>query len=271
MTSLDTARFRPAPNHRIDLADYDPADTAGFKKDEGIAKEVALEDTLNTLQDRLYAEGKQSLLVVFQAMDAGGKDGAIKKVFDTINPQGVRVASFKAPSTLELSHDFLWRIHQQVPPKGYISIFNRSHYEDVLVVRVNQLVDEPVWRARYGHINAFERLLTDSGTRILKFFLHISKDEQKKRLQARLDDPTKNWKFSPGDLPVRAQWDDYMAAYADALTECNTAYAPFYIVPANKKWFRDLLITQVICETLTAMNPQYPPPAPGIVGMVIPD
>lgn len=271
MPAFAADRYRVKPHAHVDLSAIDPADTAGYKKDRALAEEAELESSLDDLQERLYAEGKQALLVVFQAMDAGGKDGAIKKVFDSVNPQGVRVASFKAPTPLELSHDFLWRVHQQVPPKGYIGIFNRSHYEDVLIARVNQLVPEPVWRARYDHINAFESLLTASGTRILKFYLHISKAEQKERLQARLDDPAKHWKFSTGDLPVREQWDAYMAAYADALGRCSTDQAPWYIVPANKKWFRDLVITRIICETLSDMNPQFPPAEPGLDRIVIPD
>jgi len=268
---LDTSAYRPKPPSYSILSTFDPADTAGYKKEDALLLERSYEAELADWQERLYAEGQQALLVVFQAMDAGGKDGAIKKVFDSVNPQGVRVTSFKVPTPLELAHDFLWRVHQQVPPQGYIGIFNRSHYEDVLIARVNNLVPESVWRTRYDHINAFEKLLADSGTRILKFYLHISKAEQKERLQARLADPAKHWKFSSGDLPVREQWDDYMAAYADALTHCNTDYAPWYVIPANKKWFRDLLITRIICETLTDMNPQFPSAEAGLEQIVIPD
>jgi PPK2 family polyphosphate:nucleotide phosphotransferase len=263
--------LRPEPGSRVRLADFDPDYRGDYRKATAQTEESALEERLAALQERLYAERKQALLVVLQAMDAGGKDGTIKKVFNSINPQGVRVTSFKVPTALELSHDFLWRIHQQVPPKGYIGIFNRSHYEDVLIVRVNELVPEQVWRGRYDHINHFEKLLADSGTRILKFFLHISKDEQKKRLQERLDNPDKHWKFSIGDLPVRERWDDYMAAYGDALTLCNTDYAPWYIIPANRKWYRNLVITRIIVETLEDMNPQFPPEEPGLENVVIPD
>lgn len=263
--------YRVKPDGKVDLSRIDADDTAGLSKAEAQRLEDDMEARLAELQERLYAESKQALLVVFQAMDAGGKDGAIRKVFDCVNPQGVRVASFKAPTPLELSHDFLWRIHQQVPPKGFIGIFNRSHYEDVLVVRVNELVPEPVWKARYEQINAFEALLHASGTRILKFYLHISKDEQKQRFEERLQDPTKHWKFSTGDLPVRERWDDYMRAYEAALSRCSTADAPWYIIPANKKWFRDLLITQLIVETLEAMDPQFPDPEPGLDTIVIPD
>jgi PPK2 family polyphosphate:nucleotide phosphotransferase len=204
-------------------------------------------------------------------MDAGGKDSAIKKVFDHVNPQGVHVTSFKAPTSEELAHDFLWRVHQHVPGKGYIGIFNRSHYEDVLVVRVNNLMPEDVWQQRYDHINNFERLLTDSGTRILKFYLHISKDEQKERFQERLDNPDKHWKFSMGDLPVREKWNAYMEAFEAVLTRCNTAYAPWYIIPANRKWYRNLVVTRTIVETLESMNPQYPPAEPGLDEVIIPD
>src|SRR5690606_3548652 len=184
---------------------------------------------------------------------------------------GVRVTSFKAPTAQELAHDFLWRVHREVPPKGYIGIFNRSHYEDVLVVRVNRLVPRDVWRKRYDHINNFERMLADNGTRIIKFYLHISKDEQRERFQKRLDDPEKHWKFSTGDLAVREQWDEYMKAYQDVLTQCNTDYAPWYIIPANRKWYRDLVITRTIVETLEDMNPKYPPAEPDLDKVVIPD
>ncbi len=263
--------LRPAPGRKIVLADYDPDYHGNYDKNKARKEEKALEERLTMLQERLYAEGKQSLLVVLQAMDAGGKDGAIKKVFDSINPQGIRVTNFKVPSPLELSHDFLWRVHHHVPPKGYIGIFNRSHYEDVLVVRVNKLVNEETWHKRYDHINHFEWLLADSGTRILKFFLHISKAEQKERLQERLDLPEKHWKFSKGDLPVREQWDDYMQAYEDAITRCNTDYAPWHIIPANRKWYRNLVITRTIVQALEEMNPQFPPSEPDLEHVVIPD
>lgn len=264
-------RLIPEPGHAVRLKDYDPDYRGGYDKDSAGELESALEERLFKLQERLYAERKQALLVVLQAMDVGGKDGTIKRVFDSVNPQGVRVTNFKAPTPDELAHDFLWRVHCQTPPKGYIGIFNRSHYEDVLVVRVNELVPESVWRARYEAINAFERLLTANGTRVLKFFLHISKAEQKKRLQERLDEPEKNWKFSAGDLPVRARWDEYMAAYEDAIERCSTPHAPWHIVPANHKWYRNLVVTQTIVAALEDMNPQYPPPEPGLDKVVIPD
>lgn len=268
MSKID---FTPKSGAKVDLKDYDPNYAGESNKETAKPAILKLQAKMQELQERLYAESKQSLLIVLQAMDTGGKDGAIKKVFEGINPQGVRVAAFKAPSLEELSHDFLWRVHPHVPPKGYIGIFNRSHYEDVLVVRVNQLVPESIWKARYDHINHFERLLADNGTRILKFYLHISKDEQKERLQERLDTPEKRWKFSSGDLPVRERWDEYMKAYEDLLTHCNTEYAPWTIVPANRKWYRDLVITTKIVETLTHMNPKYPEAEPGLDKIVIPD
>lgn len=263
--------FVPEPLHPVRLKDYDPDyHEEGWDKKSAREEVKNLQSQMRALQEKLYAQGEKSLLIVLQAMDAGGKDGTIKKVFQGVNPQGVQVTSFKAPSTEELSHDFLWRIHHHTPARGYIGIFNRSHYEDVLIVRVNNLVPQDVWQKRYDHINNFERLLVDSGTRILKFFLYISKDEQRERFQERLDRPDKNWKFSMGDLPVREQWDEYMAAYEDMLTRCNTNYSPWYIIPANRKWYRDLVVTRAIVEALDDMQLAYPPPEPGLENVVIP-
>jgi PPK2 family polyphosphate:nucleotide phosphotransferase len=264
-------RFAPKPGEKVRLKGYDPDFHGGYDKESAKVEIAALQDKMSELQERLYAESRQSLLIVLQAMDTGGKDGAIKKVFQGINPQGVRVTAFKAPTPLELSQDFLWRVHQHTPPKGYIGIFNRSHYEDVLIVRVNNLAPKSIWQKRYDHINHFEKMLGDSGTRILKFYLHISKDEQKERLQARLENPDKTWKFSTGDLPVREQWDDYMRAYEAAITQCNTDFAPWHIVPANHKWYRDLYIARAIVHTLEAMNPAFPAPESGLDQVVIPD
>jgi PPK2 family polyphosphate:nucleotide phosphotransferase len=264
-------RLIPKVGSKVSLKEYDPAYTGSYDKDDAKKEEAKLEAKLADLQEKLYAQGMQSLLVVLQAMDAGGKDSTIKKVFDSVNPQGTRVTSFKAPNAEELAHDFLWRIHQHVPPKGYIGIFNRSHYEDVLVVRVNKIVPREVWEQRYDRINEFERQLHASGTRILKFYLHISKDEQKQRLQDRLDRPDKWWKFSVEDLPVREQWDQYMEAFEAVLTFCNTAYAPWYIVPANHKWYRDVVITRAIVETLEDMKVDYPRPKQDLSGVTIPD
>lgn len=261
----------PSAGSAVNLKDYDPDYHENYDKNSARDEIVRLQERLCALQEMLYAQGTQALLIVLQAMDAGGKDGTIKHVFEPINPQGVSVTSFKAPTSQELAHDFLWRIHQHAPPKGYMGIFNRSHYEDVLVVRVNNLVPPEIWEKRYQHINHFERLLVDSGTRVLKFFLHISKDEQKKRLQARLDQPDKHWKFATADLGVRAQWDDYMEAYEAVLTRCNTKYAPWHIVPANYKWYRNLVVTRALVRGMEAMNLAYPPPEPGLDKVNIPD
>lgn len=228
-------------------------------------------DRLIELQPQLYAEDRQQLLVVFQAMDGGGKDSTTRHVFKGVNPQGVHVISFKQPSKRELSHDFLWRVHHAVPPTGMIHVFNRSHYEDVLVARVDKLVPESVWQQRFAQINQFEELLTQTGTRILKFYLHISKAEQKKRMQDRLDTPRKHWKFAMGDLEKRKQWDDYRLAYQDALTHCTTEHAPWYVIPADQKWYRNWAVAKVIVEALEEMNPQYPPEPPGLDSIIIDD
>lgn len=247
------------PFQSVNLAEM-PSSGRQFHADKETAVEEfkALRKQFIDLQPRLYAEDKQKLLIVLQAMDAGGKDGTIRKVLKGVNPQGVRVSSFKVPSKEELAHDFLWRIHKQVPGKGMIRVFNRSHYEDVLVVRVHNIVPEAVWRPRYEQINQFEKLLTDTGTRILKFYLHISKEEQKERFQSRLDEPEKNWKFSREDLEKRKYWPDYMAAYEEMLSRCSTAYAPWYVIPADQKWYRNLTIMRTLVVTLQEMNPRYP-------------
>jgi PPK2 family polyphosphate:nucleotide phosphotransferase len=261
----------PPPLSKVNLADYDPEYTRKYKKEDARIEVDKLQQRMEVLQEMLYAQGKHALLIVLQAMDAGGKDSTIKKVFESVNPQGVQVTSFKAPTAEELGHDFLWRVHRHVPEKGYIGIFNRSHYEDVLIVRVNELAPREVWEKRYDQINQFERLLHENGTRILKFYLYISKDEQKKQLQERLDNPDKRWKFSIGDLPVREKWDDYMEAYEDALTRCNTDYAPWYIVPANHRWYRDLVVTKAIVDTMESMRLAYPEPEENLDKVVIPD
>lgn len=212
----------------------------------------------------MYSEAKHALLVVFQAMDGGGKDGAIEHVFSGVNPQGCSVTSFKVPSAIEKAHDYLWRYHQAVPPRGLIGIFNRSQYESVLVERVENLVPEKVWRRRYDQINNFEEMLAGENITILKFYLHISKDEQKKRMEARLEDPEKNWKFNTGDLATRAKWDQYMQAYEDLLNKCSTEHAPWYVVPANHKWYRNWVISDTIVRTLKELHMQYPAPEPGL-------
>ncbi len=221
------------------------------------------------LQRKFYAEDKHKLLIVFQAMDAGGKDGTIRAITQGVNPQGVQVTSFKVPSKRELAHDFLWRVHKAVPDRGMIGIFNRSHYEDVLVVRVDNIVPEEVWRPRYEHINNFEKLLTDTGTAIIKIYLHISKEEQRERFQERVDIPRKNWKFSFGDLEKRKQWDDYMAAYEEMIEKTATEYAPWYIIPANQNWYRNLAIERIIVQTLRDLDPQYPSPEGDLTGIIV--
>jgi PPK2 family polyphosphate:nucleotide phosphotransferase len=250
------------PNRKINLANWDP-DHKQFAIADKEAAEIELKEIINeleALQELLYAEHKHKILIVLQAMDTGGKDGVIKHVFDGVNPQGVRVASFKVPTPIELDHDYLWRIHQQTPGKGEIVIFNRSHYEDVLVVRVHNLAPIEVWSKRFDQINAFERTLAEEGTTILKFFLNISKDEQRKRLQERRDDSTKQWKFNPGDLKERELWGQYMEAYEEVLSRTSTDWAPWYIVPANHKWYRNLVIGRVLVTTLQSLNMKYPRP-----------
>jgi PPK2 family polyphosphate:nucleotide phosphotransferase len=264
--------LRPVSGEPVHLAEYDPGDTGGYKDKQAAAERLEQNRVrMQELQTLLYAEQKHALLIVLQGMDASGKDGTIAHVMKGVNPQGINVTSFKTPTPEELAHDFLWRIHRHVPQRGMIGIFNRSHYEDVLIVRVEKMVPKSVWQARYDHINAFERLLTDSGVTILKFFLYISKDEQKKRLEERLADPAKQWKFAVGDLGVRAEWDQYMEAYEDALTRCSTEVAPWHIVPANKKWYRNLAISSTIVETLERLDMHYPAPEPGLDQIVIPD
>lgn len=233
-------------------------------KAEAVGLLAGLNNQLAELQTLLYAEGKHRVLVVLQAMDTGGKDGVIRKVFSGINPQGVRVVSFKAPSANELAHDYLWRVHQQVPPRGMMHIFNRSHYEDVLITRVHGMIDDATAKRRFRQINDFEAMLIEEGTIVLKFFLHISKAEQKARLQARLDDPSKTWKFNAGDLDERKKWDDYQRVYQDALNATSTAVAPWHVVPADRKWLRDLYVSSVLVEALTALKMQYPKPAAGL-------
>ena len=253
-------KVRVEAGKKVRLSDHDPADTLGLDKDAAKDELGSLRGRLAELHELLWAENRRSLLVVLQGMDTSGKDGTIRKVMSGVNPQGCRVTSFKQPSADELDHDFLWRIHKAAPPKGDIGIFNRSHYEDVLVARVDGLVDAETWKARYEQINAFERYLTRNGTTILKFFLHLSKDEQKRRLQARLDDPKKNWKFSAHDLDSRAKWDQYTEAYEDALTRCGTEEAPWHIVPANRKWVRNLVVCRVLVEALESMKMHWPRP-----------
>ncbi len=254
------SRLLVEPGHPIHLEKLDPGATHGYDKAAGVAETGKQLERLADLQDRIWAEAKQSVLVVLQGIDAAGKDGTIKKVMEAFNPQGCPVTSFKVPSTEELSHDYLWRVHQHVPRKGEIGVFNRSHYEDVLVVRVHGFVPKSVWSKRYRQINDWERMLTESGTTIVKFFLSIDRDEQRERFQARYDDPTRRWKFSLGDLEERKLWDDYQAAFDDALSKTSTSWAPWYVIPANNKWFRNLAVSMILADTIAALKPAYPAP-----------
>jgi PPK2 family polyphosphate:nucleotide phosphotransferase len=257
---MNSDKLLVKPGSKVKLADRDPDETYGWTKEETEAEVAKHRAKLDELQELLYAERKHALLIVLQALDAGGKDGTIRHVMSGVNPQGCKVTSFKAPTTEELAYDFLWRVHKAVPLKGDIGIFNRSHYEDVLVVRVHKLVTKSVASKRYEQINDFESMLAENGMKILKFFLHISKDEQKRRLEARLKDPTKSWKASPADFAERRFWDDYITAYEDALSKCSVKHAPWYVIPANKKWFRNLAVSQIIVETLESMKMNYPKP-----------
>jgi PPK2 family polyphosphate:nucleotide phosphotransferase len=260
-------KIRPITRGRpIRIGDRDARRPKGVPRGENLKEKTkALLERLTELQARLYAESQRALLVVLQGRDTCGKDGTIRRVFDAVNPQGCNVTSFKKPNELELSHDYLWRVHHAVPARGTIGIFNRSHYEDVLVVRVRELVPRTEWTKRFEQINDFERMLTENGVTILKFFLHISKDEQRKRLLARLEDPTKQWKFKEGDLGERALWDRYTVAYRDALRRCTTPWAPWYLVPADKKKARNYLVAQVVVDTLTRMGPRYPQADPDVL------
>jgi PPK2 family polyphosphate:nucleotide phosphotransferase len=253
------------PGKKVRLASYNPDATLGWQKGrkakESLEKAVA---KLDDLQYLLYAERKHALLIVFQGLDASGKDGTIRHVMSGINPQGCRVTSFKEPSAEETAHDFLWRIHAAAPKIGDFGVFNRSHYEDVLVVRVHNLVPKDVWSQRYDQINEFEGILTANNVAILKFFLHISRDEQKKRFLQRLDDPKKQWKISEADFNERKYWDEYQKAYEAVLERCSTSHAPWFIIPANKKWFRNLAVSHVIVETLDRMRMKLPPPSPDV-------
>jgi PPK2 family polyphosphate:nucleotide phosphotransferase len=255
---MKSAAVKVRPGHKIRLSKIDPDDTGGMSKEDACARFVDLREKIDELQEKLFAEHKRSLLILFQAMDTGGKDGALKALCFGLNPAGLEIARFKVPTQAELEHDFLWRAHRVAPNKGMIGIWNRSHYEDVLVVRVHKLVPKKVWKARYDQINSFEEILTENGTTIVKFMLHISKDEQKRRLQARLDDPKKRWKFSPADLKERALWKDYQEAYEDALNCCATDCAPWYVIPANHKWARDVAVVEVVLRVLKKMKPRYP-------------
>lgn len=254
-------RYQIKLNQNLQLEkDFNPNDLGNWegKKDKGIAKLTDLHQELNSLQEVLYAEHKHKVLVVLQGMDTSGKDGTIRSVFEGVNPQGVRVASFKVPSLVEMDHDFLWRIHAQVPGKGELVLFNRSHYEQVLVVRVHTLEPESDWRLHYQQINDFERLLTETGTTIIKCFLHIDLEEQKKRLLERLDTPEKRWKFNPGDLVERKLWPEYIKAYQEAISATSTDYAPWHVVPSNHNWYRNMIVASLVVDELKKLDMQFP-------------
>jgi PPK2 family polyphosphate:nucleotide phosphotransferase len=254
-------KFIVEPDSKVSLKDIDASYTGKFDKKKQTKSE--LKDYCKDLAEQqylMYAEGERSLLICLQAMDAGGKDGTVNHVFSHMNPQGCRVVGFKQPSAEEARHDFLWRIHRQAPRRGEVVIFNRSHYEDVLVVRVHDLVPKKVWKKRYTQINQFEKMLADQGTTILKFYLHIDADEQLKRFKSRIDDPTKHWKISESDYKERVYWADYTAAFEEALSRCSTKLAPWYVIPANHKWFRNLAISQIVAETLKSLDMSFPEP-----------
>jgi PPK2 family polyphosphate:nucleotide phosphotransferase len=261
--------YRVKPGTKLDLGKVDPDDTGNYKKkEEGKAKAKAATAEriarLSGLQERLYANTSRALLIVLQGMDTSGKDSTIKNVMSGVNPQGCRVATFKTPTPQELAYDFLWRVHREIPPKGYIGIFNRSHYEDVLITRVHRLISDKEVNRRYAYIKEFEELLSESGTTVIKFFLHISKDEQRERLEERIRDPEKRWKFNVGDLEERKLWDEYMTAFEDVVSATSTDHAPWYIVPANRKWYRDLVVAGTVVATLEDMKLQCPPAPEGV-------
>jgi len=274
MTKKETQRalrelLRVKPGERVDLASFDCGATFGRQKDEADDILAANLARLTELQARIWAEAEHAVLIVLQGIDAAGKDGTINVIAGAFNPQGTPVTSFKEPTAEELAHDFLWRIHAAVPGKGDIGIFNRSHYEQVLIVRVHNLEPEARWRNHYREIRDWERMLTDEGVTILKFFLAIDKDTQRERFQDRVDDPTKSWKFRPGDVAERKFWDDYTAAFEEMLTETSTDFAPWYLVPSNRNWLRNLAISDIVADAIDELNPQYPSPVPGIVGLKI--
>ncbi len=263
--------IRISPGTRVRLPDWDADDRSiiGKKKNDAHERLDEYRVRLETLQELLYAEGRNKLLVVLQAMDTAGKDSTIRHVFQQVDPLGVKVTSFKAPTHYELARDYLWRVHHHVPGKGEIAIFNRSHYEDVLITRVNGWIDGAECKRRYRQINDFEKMLVETGTTILKLYLHISRDEQKKRLEARRDTPEKQWKFLPSDLEVRAQWDDYMQAYEAAMSATSTAHAPWHVIPANSKLARNLTVSGLLIETLEKLDMRYPPPVAGVTDIEV--
>ena len=257
-------QYRVSPEVTVDLDTFDTRYEGDLSKKDGKKQLKAQSEELRDLQELLFAEGKRKILIVLQAIDTGGKDSTIRHVFGDVNPQGTKVTNFKVPSKEELAHDYLWRVHHHTPGTGEIAIFNRSHYEDVLVVRVHDLVPEAIWERRYKHINEFERLLADEGTTILKFFLHISKTEQAERFLARLDRPHKRWKFNPDDLKERNHWDEYQQAFEDMLNLTSTDYAPWYVIPSDRKWYRNLTIATIIVDKLKSLGMAFPDEVEGI-------
>ena len=266
---MDLTPYLVRPDQPVDLGAWRTDDDGGLDRKDAEDRTDELNDRIEELQEVLYAEGKHKVLVVIQATDSGGKDGTIRHVFDKVNPQGVKVASFKKPTEEELGHDYLWRVHRHTPKTGDLTIFNRSHYEDVLVVRVHDLVPRARWERRYDHINDFERLLVDEGTTIVKLVLHISKEEQRERLQARIDRADKNWKFDSGDLREREHWDDYQEAFRVMLERTSTDHAPWHVIPADRKWFRNLLVSEIVVDALEGLDMTYPPAEEGIEDLVI--
>ncbi len=254
-------RYLVKPGSKVDLGKIDPGEKALFEdgdKEDGQEAMEELLDELRQLQKVLYAESKHRVLIVIQAMDTGGKDGCVKSVFPSVDPQGITVCPFKKPSEEELAHDFLWRVHAKVPRDGQLVVFNRSHYEDIIAVKVKKLFPEQVWKRRFQHVIDFERMLAEEGTTIVKIYLHISKEEQKERLESRLANPDKHWKFNPDDLMDRALWKNFMAAYEDLLPRTSTAHAPWYVVPANRKWYRNLVVARIMVDTLKKLDMKYP-------------
>ena len=262
-------RLRVKPGSDLVLAKRATDGDFGMAKEQAIARLAETRGRIDVLQQRLYAESRRSVLLVVQAMDAAGKDGTIRNVLTGLNPAGIRVSGFKAPGGPEAQHDYLWRVHHVCPPRGEIAVFNRSHYEDVLVVRVKQFVPEAVWRRRYAHIRHFEELLADEGTTVVKVFLHVSKDEQARRFQDRLDDPEKRWKFRAGDLDDRALWPEFQSAYEDAINETSTEDAPWYVVPADSNSRRNMAVGEILRATLERLDPQIPEPEAGLDGVKV--
>jgi PPK2 family polyphosphate:nucleotide phosphotransferase len=264
---LDSLRVEPGSPARI--AERDTRDELGLEKRTGDQRLESLVERIDELQYRLHAEDRRCVLLVLQGLDASGKDGVIRRVFDGVNPMGIRITSFKVPAGAETQHDYLWRIHAALPSRGEIGVFNRSHYEDVVAVRMRELAPPEVWQRRYEHIREFERMLAGEGTTVLKVFLNVSREEQRRRFQERVDDPEKRWKFRRDDLEVRRRFDEWVAAWDDALTETSTDWAPWYVVPADRNWVKALVVAELLATTLERLDPRLPDPEPGLEGLLI--